>query len=244
MTGDNFIEAFLRPIAADKLFALIQSGYAADFVLELGLESISGLRNHGTRVGSTVAADPEFFRVAGLMREIQDAAAVGLGVEPGGAEGWPAMVFFFRDERVAPEIAAKIEEVRSLLRLSRSRSRFRLVASPLYGGEDTLTVGTRSVMQLLSALALGVEVPADHRERNLIPPTAPVDEEHPPLLVVHSGRSRPARVFVATQYEGEWFWIAEDDWRSKRTFTSILFLFSLASTGTGAAAPTITIPAQ
>jgi len=48
---------------------------------------------------------------------------------------------------------------------------------------------------------------------------------------------------VAVSYEGEWFWVANDDWKSKRTFTSILFLFTLTD-ASGQGLPVLTIPAQ
>ena len=49
---------------------------------------------------------------------------------------------------------------------------------------------------------------------------------------------------MAVPYEGEWFWVANDDWQSKRTFTSILFLFTLADTGGTQQMPVLTIPTQ
>jgi hypothetical protein len=61
---------------------------------------------------------------------------------------------------------------------------------------------------------------------------------------IHSGDAQPQDAFAAVSYEGAWFWIANDDWKTKRTFTSILFMFSLADTGSADNLPTITIPAQ
>jgi hypothetical protein len=54
----------------------------------------------------------------------------------------------------------------------------------------------------------------------------------------------PSGAYAAIPYEGQWFWIANDDWKSKRTFTAILFLFTLSDTGGEQKLPTITIPAQ
>jgi hypothetical protein len=81
LTGNKFLEGFLNPIEPEKVFALVQSGYAADFVFQLGVESLNGLRNQPVTLGSKYQADPEFFRVLTLLREIQDARAVGLRVE-------------------------------------------------------------------------------------------------------------------------------------------------------------------
>ncbi len=45
LTGENFLESFLGPVEPGKVFALIQAGYAADFILELSVDSLNGLRN-------------------------------------------------------------------------------------------------------------------------------------------------------------------------------------------------------
>ena len=243
LTGEKFLLSFLTPIQPAKIFSLVQSGYAADFILELGVESLNGLRNRPVSIGSRQKADPEFFRVLALMREIQDAGAVGLRIDQP-TNGQPATLLFFRSDKIEPEMQAKIAEMRELLGLAPGQSAFRLVQSPLRGGSGELGVASRSLSQIMAALALCVEVPPSHQQRKLTPPITgiPVGEES--LLRVHSGPKEPAGTFVAVPYEGEWFWIANDDWKSKRTFSSMLFLFTLVDAGGSEKLPTITIPAQ
>ena len=65
-----------------------------------------------------------------------------------------------------------------------------------------------------------------------------------PMLRVQNGKSRPAEGFAAVQYRNHWFWIDDRDWRSKRTFSTILFLFTLADNAGPAQGPVITIPAH
>jgi hypothetical protein len=243
LTGDKFLQSFLTPISPAKSFSLVQSGYAADFVLELALESLSGLRNRPISIGSRQKADPEFFRVLTLLREVQDAGALGMRVEQP-TNGQPATVLFIRSDRIAPEMQAKIAEMRELLGVTPGPSGYRLVQSPVRGGAGELSVGTRSLLQVMAALSHGVEVPPRHLQRRLTPPISDVPPAEELLLRIHSGTKEPSGAFVAVPYEGEWFWIANDDWRSKRTFSSILFLFTLADTGGADRLPTITIPAQ
>ena len=50
--------------------------------------------------------------------------------------------------------------------------------------------------------------------------------ERPPLLNIKSGASPPPDAYVAIQYKERWFWIGEDDIRSKSIFTSVMLLFS------------------
>ncbi len=242
LTGDKFLEGFLSPVSPTRVFALVQAGYPADFILQLGLESLNGLRNQPAAVSSKFQADPEFFRVLKLLREIQDARALGMRVDRP-TNGLPATVVFFRSEKIDPEALAKIAEVRQLLALTPGDSSFRLVASPLRGGTGELGVETRSLWQILASLSMGVELPPKHLQRKLAPPVAKPPESEL-LLRVHSGSAKPADAYITVPYEGEWFWIANDDWISKRTFTSILFTFTLADTGATQNVPTLTIPTR
>ncbi len=243
LTGDKFLEGFLSPVDPARVFALVKAGYAADFILQLGVESLSGLRNQPVSLASKYHADPDFFRVLKLLREIQDARAFGLRVDRP-TNGMPTMVIFFRAENLGPEIEAKAAEVRQLLGLNPGQSAFRLTSSPLRGGPGELSVDTRSLWQMLGSMAIGVDVPPKHREQKLAPPIAEVPQAESVLLQVQSGPEKPNDAYVTVPYEGQWFWIANDDWRSKRTFTSILFLFTLADTGPSPTAPTLTIPAR
>jgi len=45
-------------------------------------------------------------------------------------------------------------------------------------------------------------------------------------------------------YLGYWYWIDQADIASKRTFTFLMILFSLAETGQSAAAPVVTVPSR
>lgn len=243
LTGDKFLSGFMSPVSPVKVFTLVQSGYAVDFILQLSVNSVNGLRNQPISLGSKYQADPEFFRALKLLREIQDARAVGLRVEHA-TNSLPATVLFFRSDRIAPDVLAKIAEVRQLLGIAPGESIFRLVASPMRGDAGELGVDTRSIWQMLSSLALGVDIPPGHAQRKLAPPMAEALDPELLLLRVHSGPVRPADAYVAVPYEGAWFWIASDDWQSKRTFVSILFLFTLADTGAPQSMPTLTIPTR
>lgn len=50
--------------------------------------------------------------------------------------------------------------------------------------------------------------------------------------------------YVAVPYKGYWYWIDETDVESKRIFTFLLILFSLAETGQSSAAPVVTVPSR
>ncbi len=241
LTGDRFLEGFLTPIPPVNVFSLLQSGYAADLLLELCLDSFNGLYNRPALLASEREPDPEFFQVLSLMHEVQDAGAFGMKIEEA-TEEQSALVLFFRDEKATDDILMKLGKIRSLLDVAPDQVQFELVYSPLPGGPGKLGVGTRSLWQILSAMSMGISIPETHRQRQLAPPVKETGEDEPPLLRVHSGPDKPKDSYISISYEDEWFWIANDDWKSKRIFGSILFLFTLTDAGGAENLPTITIP--
>ena len=83
-------------------------------------------------MGSRQKADPEFFRVLSLMREIQDAGAVGLRIEQP-TNGQPATILFFRSDKLE---AADSEQDGGGVRVAGPRSGRRRISTgavPLRG---------------------------------------------------------------------------------------------------------------
>src|SRR4029077_4444455 len=74
MTGEKFLCGLMTPIDPKNIFFMLQSGYAADFVLGLTVESLNGVRNRATAGGIAREADPEFTRALQLIREVQSAS--------------------------------------------------------------------------------------------------------------------------------------------------------------------------
>ncbi len=80
LTGEKFLRALITPIDPKNVFFLLQSGYAADFILGLAVESLNGLRNRSTAGGVVREADPEFMRALVLLHDVQTAGAFGMRV--------------------------------------------------------------------------------------------------------------------------------------------------------------------
>jgi hypothetical protein len=64
------------------------------------------------------------------------------------------------------------------------------------------------------------------------------------LLNIRSSQEKPNDAFVKVHYRDHWFYIDDRDFRSKRMFSFLLFLFTLAETEAPKKAPMITIPAN
>ncbi len=245
LTGEKFLRGLVTPIDPKNIFFLLQSGYAADFILGLTVESLNGLRNRSNAGGAAREADPEFLRVLQLMREVQAAGAIGMRVEEAKEKG-PTAVLFFRRDDVSAEIVDKAVEVRRLLKLPADGQKFVLTYSPVRGTDNELTVNSRSMMQIMAAFASYLDVPEAHlKDHSAVPSFENVAaKDRNDAVRIHSGKDKPASSFAAVRYRDHWYWIDDGDWPTKRALTAIMFFFTLAETGGNEKLPLITIPAQ
>ena len=245
MTGEKFLRGLITPIDPKNIFFMLQSGYAADFVLALTVESLNGVRNSSTARGVVRDADPDFVQALKLMRDIQADGALGMRVEEDKARNATGVVFFRRDD-VSPDIAAKAVEVRRLLKLPAGGDKFTLVYSPARGTEHELTVNSRSMLQIMGSLASFVDVPEEHTRGNAVTPAFKnlSAEQLEQRARIHSGPEKPANAFAAVKYRDYWFWADESDYQTKRALVAVMFFFTLTDTGAPEKLPLITIPAQ
>jgi len=246
MTGEKFLRGLITPIDPKSVFFLLQSGYSADFILGMAVESLNGVRNRSMTGGAVRDADPDFVQALALLREVQAAGAFGMRVEEDKVKGSTGVVFFRRGD-VSADIAAKGAEIRRLLRLPAEQEKFVLTYSPARGADGELAVNSRSMLQIMQALASHVDVPEAHlRDHSAWPSTesASVPENSQHTVRIYSGKDKPAGAFAAARYRDHWFWVDNGDFRTKRALTVIMFIFTLADTGSPEKLPLITIPAQ
>jgi hypothetical protein len=231
----------MTPIEPKNIFFMLQSGYAADFVLGLTVESLNGVRNRSATAGATGEAEPEFGRVLQLMREVQLAGAVGMRVLESKEKDTSAVIFF-RRENISPEIMDKIVEIRRLLKLPEGQHQFKLIYSSAAGGDGELSVGSRSMLQIMLAFASYVDVPESDLKEGRAVPSARSTTSDP--VKINCSKDKPADAFAAVHYRNQWFWVDDRDWRTKRALTAIMFLFTMIEGSGDERLPLVTIPAQ
>ncbi len=113
LTGDKFAKSMMAPIPVTGLLFLLQSGYAADLVLRICVNSINGLDNAYGGAGNRRAGDPKFRELMTAMRNSQTEGGVGFRVKP--AKDGQAIVMFMRPP--TEEAAVPSSKVRELLGL-------------------------------------------------------------------------------------------------------------------------------
>jgi hypothetical protein len=245
LTGEKFLKSLLAPIDPKNIFFLLQSGYRADFILGLTVESLNGVRNRSVSGGTIREADPEFLRALELLREVQAAGAFGMRVEEEKTKGSTALLFFRRDD-VPADVVEKSAEIRRLLKLPPDRQQFVLIYSPARGAENELAVNSRSMLQIMGAFATYLDAPEEHlKDHSAVPAFehAPTETRQDPVRI-RSGKEKPDAAYAAVHYRDYWFWIDNGDFMTKRAMTAVMFFFTLSGSGGTEQLPLITIPAQ
>jgi hypothetical protein len=201
---------------------------------------VNGIANESRRAGMTRPGDPAFARITQLLYELQLANALQIQIERSKDSSETAIIGF-TPTNVGPDVIAKIAEMRRLLRLSGAGRTFHVRYGGWSGKPDEIAIVTRSMLQVMLELGILAQVPESDITGGRATAGAAAER---PLLNIRSGASPPTDSYVAIAYKGRWFWIGEDDIRSKSIFTSVMLLFSISDVGVRAAPPVVTVPAN
>jgi hypothetical protein len=243
VTGDKYIGKLLRPIPPQAIFAMIQAGHPADYILSLTARAINDVFNSSSAPARSRRQDPAFYRVIEAFRRIQMEGALGMRIEKH-SKGETTLIFF--REKVSPEVEKDIHFVKDMLGIKHEVKEIPLtfgLPQPK-GGEIALL--TRSMWEILAELSAGVEVPQqDAAEGRATAAPQPVDlPKGLPTARIYASSERPANAYIAARYRDQWFWVDDRDIASKRIFTFLMVFSSIAETGAVPQIPVITIPAN
>ena len=146
-----------------------------------------------------------------------------------------------------PQLADKGREIKSILGIRPDLRELKVNYGGYSGRDDEIDMMTRSMLQIMLEFAAVVQVPESDVAQGRATPglveASGAALNGPPLRVLVADMP-PRDAFVAAQYDGRWFWIADTDIQSKYTFAIIMLLFSIADTGVRGSAPVVTIPAN
>ncbi len=243
-TGNDYLRAILEPVAPHSLLALIQAGYSSQLLFTWAVEAINGVQNwsvsrrNDSRSGN---ADPEFIEYVALMQELQILGAVGFELASDENEKH-SIIFRLKKQGLPESTIEKSRRASEIIGLDPDQEQFRVVYAPFKIDSATLSIQTRSVIQMLSAMAGFIDVPAE--KSAYAAPGYDVSGSSQRPFRVHSGEARPEQSFAEVKYEDYWYWIDHSDIASKRVFTLMLFITTLTNQANDANAPVLTIPTQ
>jgi len=244
LMGEKFARSLVKPLPLAPILLLIQSEYPADTILRICIQSINGIDNSRYRSVGGSNADPVFNELVDLFRRVY--AEDGIAMRAKKTEAGGNLTIIFRPPtHVTAE--ADLRQLKRLLAVDTHLNAFRVVHGKFALDADEIAVLSRSMLQIMTAFASGIETPpADaagvhmhaYRQRSGLHTKPPRTWIH-----VHNGTSEPETAFVAVPYRDRWFWIDDRDIHSKAMFNFLMILFSFTERGKQEAeAPVITVP--
>jgi hypothetical protein len=240
LSGEKFTRALLTPVPPDRILWLVQSGFAADFVLRLATRSINGIRNHVEMSGIRHPADPEWGPLLTAILRLQQSNNVGVRLQS--REGRPSVALFVQGEKLTESESADLAFFRETMGLDPDTNQYEVV----YGvpmNHREIAIQTRSLIEMILELGSSIQVPISHIEDGRARHVPPLDDEQHYLISIQSGPDEPRDAFVKTRFDDHWFWIDKGAIYSKQTLTFMMFLSSVAETGTPVQAPVVTVSA-
>jgi hypothetical protein len=241
LSGEAFVTKVLAPVPLSALFALVETGYSAEPLLNTFLRSLNGVGNHVPRAAMTLPADAEFPKLTANLQRLQDAGAIDFRIRKG--DDQKIATFLIIRKAKSPEVAAAVAEMRAIMGIPGDQNEIRLVYGILPGEVGEVTASSLSMYQVLLSLSWDVEIPeADLRGTKVLSPPEGRDDLRRFVIRVKSGTSKPDDSFVAIRHRGNWFWVESGDLQSKLSLSAICLMLRALETGPGLS-PVLTIPA-
>jgi len=233
LQGKEFASRLMAPIPPVTIMYLAESGWPIDRILDCCVQRINGISNAPIHdVGISETFDPKpFDRLSEVLRSIQDKGELR-----------------FTLEYDAKEKAAYLEgplstESSELLGINPQQRKIRLTARSTRESDDELAIQARSLLATMFALSESFTPPADHVKSGQVLPGMPTEQNaSAKWLNIECSRLPAPDAFVQVRHNGYWFYIPRTDFRSKRTFALLTYLFSLQTADLSGMAPMLTVP--
>ena len=235
LTGEKFVNSMLTPIPPAAVLGLIQSGWAADQMFAMLVSSVNGINNVDLRYGEMSRAETGYADLLRLLSELQKQKALVVEIRQEKLDEKNVKsyaIIGFRKAMLDDETREELAAVQKVLGLDPLLDRYRVVWDVAIKDPDKLSIQTRSILQVMVALSMYIDVPQSDIDEGRVVMMKPVpktdDTGLPELISIKSGEKQPPDAYVAIEYRDRWFWIEDTDVWSKRTFAYLSLLLTVS----------------
>lgn len=242
VTGEQFVEAYVRPFSPAVVLPMIQGGIPVDVLFRLLAQSVGSLQNTQPLGGPNRSGSPEFLPLLANLRQLQEAGALRVRVRH---EKGQQRVFLGIDAGRTPGARAISRRVYDLLNVDPGLREVEVI----YGVPKEqvrareIPVLTRTLLNVLYAIAAEIDLPDADVQLGRAQATLREPGNPRPVITIRSGPSAPSKSYAAVRIDSTWYWVDDNDYDSKLAFTILELLKSIAEGARGSAAPVLTIPA-
>lgn len=241
--GERYILELMSPIPMELLILSLRSATFTDRVLTLLVTRANDLQNPDFSVGSLPDQNVDFERFVELFTVLRSAGIIDLSKNPQSEIAFNLLIENFRDRHVI-----EVNEFLMLLGLSLPQGDIDELIIPVsfaFNKENSWGLGltTRSTFDLIEILRASIEIPEDHVSAGLTvvyPPKGLAGQG----IEIFSSKAKPNGRSLAVPYRGYWFFIRDNDQKTKAYFTVLRTLWSISIAGAidQTDAPVLTLP--
>jgi len=244
ITGDQFNRTFMTPIAPRIILFLLQSGWSANVVFPLTVDSVNGLRSELAAGASQRVGDEAYYEFLDLLREAQLTGATGMEIQRGESEDETTLLILRKQSTTGKNNAAA-HKISDLLGLKPDADNYEVKYGFLASNDTEIALITRSMLQVIINLARQISVPDEHiASGRTLATMKQVEASGRNLIQVKNAKEEPEDAFVAVRYKDYWYYIEDSDFASKRVFSFVMILLSLTESVDDVGMPLVTIPAS
>lgn len=248
--GAKFAIGMLAPLTMGKLFLLTQSGYSFSETIKLAINRIGILQNGGVdtdHIGAKTLPDTSAFDgFINLLNQSSRAGQASFDYLPYESRG----AIYVKMK--TPDGAAKAAKYLGLSKPYQTLVFVQDLPDPdNHLPENVITVYARSYFNIINYLARDVDTPKNESKYESVGYSATLVDSsidwtpysnH--LLHVLTSTSEPAKAVAKTEYNNNWYYIADNDQASKATMVILKLIYSLQMGEVDANLPVITIPVK
>ena len=249
LRGKQYADQLLRPLPPESVFLLSQSGWSLEQLMLCCVARIGDVDNARIAAGPRLGERPRnerFRELAALMARAQDTSNLIVQVVNQAGEGGP--VFFRRDEAtVILKWWARTNDGAALKAMLENN--WASDVQEIAGGRYATEIATRgnefgdfafrgrSILGVMSALSLTVNIPAAHDGLVANRADAPAagacavpgvgDEVLNGYFNVQSAKDEPEGAAVKVRYRDHWFYVADECLTAKSTLALLGQLYAM-----------------
>ncbi|MCH9613136.1 MAG: hypothetical protein S4CHLAM102_16420 [Chlamydiia bacterium] len=253
LDGHTFSNQLMTPVDLLTVQLLYNAGWDIERLVRLTIQSIDELTNAGggtILLANTWDRFEKFVNMTRLMRYFQEMGELSIGIkmpkncpDAKDCEANALQISFPANNQYSKDLA-------ELLDAHIIHHDHYVVDLPMdYNKEVRVGIKPRSLLAIIGYLSLAVEVPKEHVRSGRVNESSDLEGELidckdvvGDLMVIKSSKCKPRDAYVWVKYGNYWYYIDNDDTRSKRTFVLLLQLYNLQSGDVPKNGPILTLP--
>ena len=244
--GAKFASGMLAPLTLDKIYLLLQSGYNLKEVMKLTINRIGKLDNGVASQHVGARRLPDSYQFDQFINSLDNLIEQNqINSELTQYESQPAILIYANSNDSAKLLSNSLQLSKTYRKIILATTLPIDTTQP----ENIISVYPRSFFNVINFLAKNVDEPpaatdyeSDTYNAPLVSKDVAWDKLTYNMLHIQQSYDEPKSVITKSEYEGTWYYIAENDALSKSTLVLLKLIYSLQMGEVNANLPLVTIP--